>query len=271
MKKLNKIIALAMVIFLFSCSQVPLTGRNQLSLVDDSTLQNEAASAYNQFLNDPSTKVISRGTDAQRVSSVGYKLSIAINRYMQANGFGDKYNYKYQFTLVESMDINAWCMPGGKVAIYSGILPVTQNEAGLATVMGHEIAHAIAQHAAERYSQMTLAQAGGGILGAAVGGASQGTQQVIGQLYGIGGQLALLKYSRNQESEADRLGLIFMAMAGYNPDNAVSFWERMSSAKSSTGESPEFLSSHPSDATRIAAIRKLMPEARQYYTGAKVK
>ncbi len=160
-------------------------------------------------------------------------------------------------------------MPGGKVAIYSGILPVTQNESGLSTVMGHEIAHAIAQHAAERYSQMTLAQAGEGILGAAVGGASQGTQQIIGQLYGIGGQLAILKYSRNQESEADRLGIIFMAMAGYNPDYAVTFWERMASAKSSNGQSPEFLSSHPSDETRIAAIMKLLPEARQYYKGAK--
>ena len=271
MKKLNLIIAAAIGIFLFSCSQVPLTGRSQLSLVDDAALQNEAAAAYNQFLSDPSTKVISSGTNAQQVKTVGNKLASAINRYMQANGFGDKYNYNYQFTLVESKDINAWCMPGGKVAIYSGILPVTQNDAGLATVMGHEIAHAIAQHANERYSQMTLAQAGGGILGAAVGGASQGTQQVIGQLYGIGGQLAMLKYSRNQESEADRLGLIFMAMAGYNPDSAVTFWERMAAAKSSSGAQPEFLSSHPSDETRIAAIRKLLPEARQYYTGAKSK
>src|SRR5690606_181201 len=141
------------------------------------------------------------------------------NKYMRANGYGDKYNYSYQFTLVDSKEINAWCMPGGKVAVYSGILPVTRDDAGLATVMGHEIAHAIAQHASERYSQMTLAEAGGGLLGAAVGGKSEGTQQVIAQLYGIGGQLALLKYSRNQESEADRLGLIFMAMAGYNPDN----------------------------------------------------
>jgi predicted Zn-dependent protease len=215
--------------------------------------------------------VISKGADVQRVNIVGNKLAAAINRYMQANAYGDKYNYQYRFSLVESKDMNAWCMPGGKVAIFSGILPVTLNDSGLATVMGHEIAHAIAQHAAERYSQLSLAQAGGGILGAAVGGASQGTQQILGQLYGIGGQLALLKYSRNQESEADRLGIIFMAMAGYNPDNAVTFWERMASAKNSSGASPEFLSSHPSDASRIAAIRKLLPEARQYYTGARVK
>ena len=271
MKKLTLISAFAISTVLFSCSQVPLTGRSQISLVDDAALQQEASQAYQQFLSDPSTKVISSGADAQSVKTVGNKLANAINRYMQANGYGDKYNYNYQFTLVQSKDINAWCMPGGKVAVYSGILPVTRNDAGLATVMGHEIAHAIAQHAAERYSQMTLAQAGGGLVGAAVGGRSEGTQQIVGQLYGIGGQLAILKYSRNQESEADRLGLIFMAMAGYNPDNAVAFWERMATAKEGSGTPPQFLSSHPSDASRIAAIKQLLPEARQFYTGARVK
>ena len=250
---------------LISCSQVPLTGRSQLSLVDDAALQQEAAQAYQQFLSDPSTRVVRSGTDAQRVQTVGRNLANAINRYMQNNGYGDKYNYNYQFTLVQSPDVNAWAMPGGKVAIFTGLLPVTQNDAGLAAVMGHEIAHAIAQHAAERYSQMTLAQAGGTVLGAAVGGSSQGTQQILGQLYGIGGQLALLKYSRNQESEADRLGLIFMAMAGYNPDQALAFWERMARAKEGSGAAPEFLSSHPSDASRMNAIRKLLPEARKFY------
>lgn len=265
MKTLRFLSAVAISSVLISCSQVPLTGRNQLSLVDDAALQQEASQAYQQFLSENSSKVVRSGTDAQRVQTVGRNLANAINRYMQSNGYGDKYNYNYQFTLVQSQDINAWCMPGGKVAIFTGILPVTQNDAGLATVMGHEIAHAIAQHAAERYSQMTLAQAGGGIVGAAVGGRSEGTQQVVGQLYGIGGQLALLKYSRNQESEADRLGLIFMAMAGYNPESAVTFWERMASAKQAQGGTPEFLSSHPSDASRIAAIRKLLPEAKQFY------
>ena len=263
--------ALSIGICLFSCSPVPLTGRSQLSLVDDAALEKEAVVAYRQFLSEPSTKLVKTGADAQQVKAVGNKLATAINRYMQANGFGDTYKYNYEFNLVQSKEINAWCMPGGKVAVYSGLLEVTKNEAGLATVMGHEIAHAIARHAAERYSQLSLAQAGGGILGAAVGGTSQGTQQVVGQLYGIGGQLALLNYSRKQESEADRMGLIFMALAGYNPDNAVLFWERMAAAKSSTGTPPEFLSSHPSDASRIAAIRKLLPEARRYYTGAKVK
>lgn len=271
MKRIIVFVGISIGFCLFSCSPVPLTGRSQLSLVDAAALQNQAAGAYRQFLSDPSTKVISSGTDAQRVRFVGNKLATAINRYMQANGYGDKYKYNYEFSLIQSKEINAWCMPGGKVAVYSGLLAVTKNDAGLATVMGHEIAHAIAHHAAERYSQLTLAQAGSGLLGAAVGGASQGTQQIIGQLYGIGGQLALLNYSRNQESEADRLGIIFMAMAGYNPDEAVLFWGRMATAKGSGGAPPEFLSSHPSDANRIAAIRKLLPEARKYYTGAKTK
>ncbi|WP_276364046.1 M48 family metallopeptidase [Daejeonella sp. H1SJ63] len=263
--------ALIVNVLMSSCSQVPLTGRSQLSLVDDSALQAESVKAYNSFLSDPSTKAITAGKDAQSVQAVGNKLAAAINRYLKANGYGNKYDYDYRFTLVKSDEINAWCMPGGKVAVYSGILNVTNGDAGLATVMGHEIAHAIAQHAAERYSQMTIAQTGGSLVGAAVGNKSQATQQMVSKLYGIGGQLAILKYSRNQESEADRLGLIFMAMAGYNPDSAVAFWERMAAAKQGNGASPEFLSSHPSDATRIASIKKLLPEARQFYTGARVK
>lgn len=269
MKRLQLFGAVAISTVLLSCAEVPLTGRKQLSLVSDATLQGQAAEAYQQFLSDPSTRVIRTGANAQKVKTVGNRLAAAINKYMQANGYGDKYNYDYQFTLVDSKEINAWCMPGGKVAIYSGILPVTQTDAGLATVMGHEIAHAIAQHSAERFSQMTLAQGGGAIVGAAVGGRSQGTQNTIGKLYGIGGQLALLSYSRNQESEADRLGLIFMAMAGYNPDSAVSFWQRMASAKEAGGAPPTILSSHPSDASRIAAIQELLPEARQYYKGGR--
>jgi predicted Zn-dependent protease len=265
MKNLKLFSVISLSALLFSCSTVPLTGRSQLSLVDDQAIREQAVTAYRDFLNAPSTKVVRSGADAQRVKNVGAKIASAINRYMQANGFGDKYNYQYEFNLIESKDINAWCMPGGKVAVFTGLLPVTRDDAGLATVMGHEIAHAIAHHAAERMSQMSAAQLGGGVVGAVVGGASQGTQQAIGQLYGLGGQLALLKYSRNQESEADRLGLVFMSMAGYNPDSAVTFWERMAAAKQGGGAPPEFLSTHPSDATRIANIKKLLPEARQYY------
>jgi predicted Zn-dependent protease len=259
MKKIKITSTFLFIFILAACSTVPLTGRKQLSLIDEAQIQQEAGQAYNQFLSDPKTKVIKNSSDAQRVKTIGSRIASAINRYMSQNGYGDQYNYKWEFNLVESKDINAWCMPGGKVAVYTGILPVTKDDAGLATVMGHEIAHAIAHHSSERASQTAAAQLGGGVLGAATG------SEALSQIYGLGGQLALLKYSRNQESEADRLGLIFMAMAGYNPDRAVDFWQRMSSAKQGGGAPPEFLSTHPSDETRIANIQKRLPEAHKYY------
>jgi len=154
-------------------------------------------------------------------------------------------------------------MPGGKVAVYSGILPITQTDAGLATVMGHEIGHAIAHHSAEAMSQQLAVQAGGQAVGVATGSKSAATQAIISTLYGVGGQLATLKYSRDKENEADRLGLTFMAMAGYDPHLAVAFWQRM--AAQGQNSTPEFLSTHPADATRIANIQKLVPEAMKYY------
>jgi predicted Zn-dependent protease len=230
-----------------------------LSLVDEQQIQQQATQAYSQFLSDPATKVIKGTSDAERVKTVGSRISSAIDRYLQQNGYADQYNYNWEFNLVQSKEINAWCMPGGKVAVYSGILPVTESEAGLATVLGHEIAHAIAHHAAEQASQSALASAGGSVIGATT------NSEVLTQLYGLGGQLALLKYSRNQESEADHLGLIFMAMAGYDPHSAVNFWQRMDAATQSNGAPPEFLSTHPSNASRIKNIQKLMPEAMKYY------
>ncbi len=246
---------------IYSCSTVPLTGRKQLSLVGDAEINQAAAASYTQLLSDPKTKVIASGTDAQRVKRIGGQLATAIERYLQQNGYADQYNFKWEFNLIQSNEINAWCMPGGKVAVYAGILPVTQTDAGLATVMGHEIAHAIARHSAERMSQELAQQAGGSIIGAAT---NSKAATVIGSLYGIGGQLAMLHYSRGQETEADRLGLTFMAMAGYDPNEAVGFWQRMA-AQNKGGAPPEFLSTHPSDATRIAAIQAAIPEAMKYY------
>jgi predicted Zn-dependent protease len=263
MKNLTKIIfGLLLISFITACSTVPFTGRKQLSLVDDTSLRQEAALAYTQFLKSPQTSVITGTADANEVQRVGQRISRAITTYFNNNGMGNEYNFDWQFTLVKDNNINAWCMPGGKVAIFSGILPVTANESGLAAVMGHEIAHAIAKHSAERASQMALAQSGGALIGTASSGRSQ---EVINQLYGIGGQLAILNYSRNQESEADRMGLIFMAMAGYNPSEAINFWTRMMNAKEGSGAPPEFLSSHPSDTRRINDIKKLIPEAMKYY------
>ena len=251
-------------VILISCATVPLTGRKQINLVGDSEVNASAAQSYKQLLSDPSTKVISNTTDAQRVKRVGNQLATAIEKYLKENGYGDQYSFQWEFNLIQSKEVNAWCMPGGKVAVYSGILPVTMDDAGLATVMGHEIGHAIARHSAERISQQMAAQAGGSLVGVATSNKSQATQAIVNQLYGVGGQLVLLKYSRNQESEADRLGLTFMAMAGYDPNNAVLFWQRMA-AQNKGGAPPEFLSTHPADATRIEDIKNRIPEAMKYY------
>jgi len=250
-----------------SCATVPLTGRRQLSLVNETEIQQQAALAYKDFLGDSKTKVVKGTSQAQTVQRVGKNIAAAVNRFLQQNGYGNQYDFNWEFNLIQEDQINAWCMPGGKVAVYTGILPVTKSDAGLATVMGHEIAHAIAKHSAERMSQSILAQAGGVAVDVATAEKSNTTRAVLNTAYGLGGQLALLSYSRNQESEADRLGLVFMAMAGYDPNEAVGFWERMAQAKQAQGGGapPEFLSTHPSDARRINNIQKLIPEAMGYY------
>jgi predicted Zn-dependent protease len=266
-RKIKQWVGLCLLGILAACATVPLTGRRQLSLVDESSIQKEAVLAYQQFLGDPSTKVIKAGNNAQTVQRVGKRIASAVTQFLQENGYGDQYNFAWEFSLIDENQINAWCMPGGKVAIYTGILPVTQTDAGLATVMGHEIAHAIAKHASERMSQTMAAQGLGVAVDVATAEKSNTTRQVINTAYGLGGQLALMSYSRNQESEADRMGLVFMAMAGYDPNEAIGFWERMASAKSQSGGGapPEFLSTHPSDARRIMNIKKLLPEAMTYY------
>jgi predicted Zn-dependent protease len=260
----NKLIFGAILLTIFSCATVPLTGRKQLSLVDDTQINQSAAQSYSQLLSDPKTVVVSSGTDVQRVKRVGGQLSKAIEGYLKTNGFGDQYSFKWEFNLIKSPEVNAWCMPGGKVAVYSGLMPLAKTDAELATVMGHEIGHAIARHSAERVSQQMAVQGIGGAVSAASSAKSQATQSIINSLYGVGGQLALLKYSRDQESEADRLGLTFMALAGYDPHAALSFWQNMA-AQNKGGAPPELLSTHPADATRIADIQKRIPEAMQYY------
>jgi predicted Zn-dependent protease len=173
-------------------------------------------------------------------------------------------NYSWEFNLVESDEINAWCMPGGKVVVYTGILPLTRDETGLAVVMGHEIAHAVAKHGAERVSHGLLVEFGGTALSAALSQKPQKTREIWMTAFGVGAQVGvMLPYSRTHETEADRLGLIFMAMAGYDPRTAVDFWTRMS--QSGGGAPPEFLSTHPSDTTRIRNIESFMPEALSYY------
>lgn len=247
----------------FSCTTVPLTGRKQLNTVSDADVNRSAALSYSQLLSDPKTVVIHGTPQAQKVQEIGMRLSDAIEKYLTANNYGDQYAYHWEFNLILSKEVNAWCMPGGKVVVYSGILPVTQTDAGLATVLAHEIGHAIAHHSAERISQQMLAQGIGGLLGSA-SNSDNSTVSVINQLYGVGGPLVLLSYSRNQESEADRLGLTFMAMAGYDPHDALAFWQRMAN-RSGGGATLEFLSDHPSDSRRVADIQARLPEAMKYY------
>jgi len=265
MKRIKLMAVASVLLVTYSCTTVPLSGRNRLSFVNESEMQTAAAQSYTTLLKDPSTKVLNNA-DAARVKRIGQQIATAVTRYMNANGHAAAIQgFKWEFNLIDSKEINAWCMPGGKVAVYSGILPVTKDDAGLATVMGHEIAHAVAQHSSERASKSAVAEGLGGLLGAATGGKSATTQQVISQVYGISAQgFYLLPNSRTQELEADHLGLIFMAMAGYNPSSAVSFWQRMASASAASQKPPEFLSTHPADATRIAQIQKDLPEANKY-------
>jgi predicted Zn-dependent protease len=249
---------------LAGCTSVPLTGRSQLSLIPASTMLSMSYEQYGEFLK---TNPLSRDSaNARLVRRVGERIRTAVERYAVEKGFtGRLEGYRWEFNLVASDDVNAWCMPGGKVVVYEGILPVTQTETGLAVVMGHEIAHAVADHGAERMSQNLLTQLGGVGLAVALEKEPQQTQDLWFAAFGAGAQVGiLLPFSRTHESEADRLGLIFMAMAGYDPQEAVSFWSRMAAGKKGSAP-PEFLSTHPSDQTRIEDLRKLMPEAMTYY------
>ncbi len=258
---------LAFAMLLIACTTVPLTGRKQTNFVNDVEMQQMATKSYQDFLANKTTKVVSNSAQSKKVKEIGAKIKNAVTLYMNQNGYGNQIkDYQWEFNLVESKEVNAWCMPGGKVAVYTGILPVTQTDSGLATVMGHEIAHAIARHANERYSQAMLAQGLGALIGSAATKSEQ-SYDVFQKVFGIGAQAGvLLPNSRKQESEADRLGLTFMAMAGYRPELAVDFWQRMA-AQSKSGKQPEFLSTHPSDEKRIEDIKKYLPEAQKFYQG----
>jgi len=259
-----KLCLIFIIVFITACQTVPITGRQQLNIIPSETVLNMSYTNYREFLSE--NKVITNTEEAQMVKRVGQRIRHAVETYFSQNNLSERLDgYKWAFNLIEDKAINAWCMPGGKVVVYTGILPVTKDEPGLAVVMGHEIAHAVAQHGDERMSQGLLAQMGGVALSTALSQKPQETTNLFMAAYGLGTQVGiLLPYSRVQESEADHLGLVFMAMAGYDPHNAIDFWKRMASAKQGASP-PEFLSTHPADETRIRNIEKLVPEAMRYY------
>lgn len=249
-------------VILYSCYKNPITGRSTLNLVDESTMREMANREYVAFLS--TNRPVTGTRDAEMVQRVGQRLASSVQSYLSSKGQTELISgYQWQFNLVNNNQANAWCMPGGKVVVYSGLMPLVQNEAGLAVVMGHEIAHAIARHSNERVSQQLAAQYGSQALGGLLGSNPGAASAIFNAAVGIGAQGLLLKYSRDQETEADQMGLIFMAMAGYNPNEAIAFWQRMSAQGGS--KPPEILSTHPSDSRRINDIRRFIPTAMQYY------
>jgi predicted Zn-dependent protease len=249
---------------IISCSTNQITGRSQLTLVPQSELNAMAKQQYQQFLSENRVVSPSADRDAEMVRRVGNRVASAITQYFKQKG-QNLDGYQWQFNLIADNSANAWAMPGGKVVVYTGLLPITQNEAALAVVMGHEVAHAVLEHGNERMSQGLVQQLGGVALSVAMANKPAATQSLFQQAYGVGSNVGvLLPFGRKQELEADRYGLIFAAMAGYNPRESIGLWQRME--KASNGQKPpEFLSTHPSEGRRIEQLQKYMPEALQYY------
>jgi predicted Zn-dependent protease len=261
----NFLAALVVAVFAIACSTNAVTGRKQLSLVSEAQLQEMAKTEYRSFLSQNGAVNPNSSRDAEMVKRVGSRIAAAITNYYTQNGMGDVVaGYQWEYNLVNNKEANAWCMPGGKIVVYSGLLPITQNEAGLAVVIGHEVAHAVAQHGSERMSQGLLQQLGGMALSVALANRTAQTQNLFMQAYGVGSNVfGVLPHSRGQELEADKLGLRYTAMAGYNPREAVALWQRMQAQGGN--RPPEFLSTHPNEANRIQQLQAIMDETIEKY------
>jgi predicted Zn-dependent protease len=257
----KKLYILITVLLIASCSTVPLTGRRQLKLLPESMLVNMSLTAYNDFLKEHPVLPPDH-PDAMMVHKVGDRISDAVMQYIKDNKVRNR-TFDFEFNLVLNEAVNAWCMPGGKIVFYTGILPYTKDEAGIAVVMGHELAHAVANHGNERMSQQMALTLGAISLDVALNEKPEETRDIFMLAYGVGGTLGTLAYSRQHEYEADKLGMIFMAMAGYNPERTLEFWQEMS--KISGSAPPAFLSTHPSSEARVKAIQEFMPEVMKYY------
>lgn len=276
MRKLKTILAVVLAaLFITACSTVALTGRKQLLLVSDSEVLSLSSQSFTEYMK--TAKESTNKTNAAMVTRCGKKIAAAVESYLKSNGMeSEVQNFAWEFHLVQDATANAFCMPGGKIVVNEGILPYTKTEAGLAIVIGHEVAHAVAKHSAERMSQQLLVSYGGQALGALMQKKSASTQMLAQQVFGLGANYGvMLPYSRKNEYEADRMGLVFAAMAGYNPEVAIDFWQRMSQASGSDSSGStalkglevlqEYTSTHPSDAKRIANLKTVMPEAQKYY------
>ena len=253
--------AAAFAALIIGCTTNPLTGKSTMALVSNDQLLESSFLQYDEFLKQ--STVITGTSDAALVEKVGNNIRKAAELWLASQGNTSYLDgYAWAYTLVKDDNVNAWCMPGGKIVVYSGILPVTRTESGLATVMGHEVAHAILNHSQQRMSASVLQELGAAGINLATGNKSAETQELLMTVYGAGSEMfGMLPFSRKHESEADEIGLILMAIAGYNPDDAVPFWQRMSSLGGAGV--PEFLSTHPSDTTRIANLQKWIPEAKE--------
>jgi len=261
MKLKNKIVALATIVVFLSCATNPFTGNKTLALVPNSQIFPTSFAQYNQFLSE--NKVIKSTANAEMITRVGQRIASAAERWLDANGYkGYLKDYKWEYNLVDDKTVNAWCMPGGKIVFYTGILPIAENETAIAAIMGHEVAHALANHGQQRMSSGVLQQIGAVGVGVATSGKSTEAQQAWMQAYGVGSTVGvMLPFSRSHETQADEIGLTLMAVAGYNPDEAAQLWERMK-ANSGGQAPPEILSTHPSNDSRIANLKQLAPGAK---------
>jgi predicted Zn-dependent protease len=263
MRHLFKASRFAFLLLLLSCSVVPITGRKQFNVVPDSMISGLSLTTYQDFLKQNPPLPESHPGVVQ-VKNTGSRIAAAVEKFLNDNKMSERAaSFKWEFNLVESPEVNAWCLPGGKVVVYTGILRYTKDEAGLAVVMGHEIAHAVANHGGERMSQQLAVVLGGVSLEIALQQQPEQTRDLFNLAYGVGSTLGTLAYSRTHEYEADKLGMVFMAMAGYDPERALTFWEEMSAIPGVAP--PELLSTHPNSQNRIKAIRDYIPKANKYF------
>ncbi|PKP01841.1 MAG: peptidase M48 [Bacteroidetes bacterium HGW-Bacteroidetes-9] len=263
MDRLKPGLLIAILLLIVSCSKVPITGRKQFNVVPDNMISQLSLTSYQEFLGQ-NPPLPPSDQNVVLVRKVGARISEAVEKYLNDNKMSKKAaSYKWEFNVVASPDVNAWCLPGGKVVVFTGIMPYSKDEAGLAVIMGHEIAHAVANHGGERMSQQMAVVLGGVSLEIALQQQPSQTQDLFNLAYGVGSTLGTLAYSRTHEYEADKLGMVFMAMAGYDPERAVTFWEDMAAIPGVAP--PEFLSTHPNNQNRIKAIRNFVPKANNYF------